>query len=38
MFVWTEIEPFIVPGQALKARYAFLDLWESVYGDDGTDF
>lgn len=32
--IWSEIEPFIVPGQALKARYAFLDLWESVYGND----
>lgn len=31
---WTETEPFVVPGQALKARYAFLDLWESMYGDD----
>ena len=28
---WTMIEPFIVPGQQLKARYAFLDLWESLY-------
>ncbi len=24
----------IVQCQALKARYAFLDLWESIYGDD----
>ncbi len=28
------IEPYVVPGQALKARYAFLDLWESIYGND----
>lgn len=28
---WTLIEPFVVPGQHLKARYAFLDLWESIY-------
>jgi len=28
--VWAMIEPFIVPGQILKARYAFLDLWESI--------
>lgn len=31
---WVQIEPFLVPGQALKARYAFLDLWESIYGYD----
>lgn len=31
---WAMIEPFVVPGQALKARYAFLDLWESTYGND----
>ena len=31
---WGQIEPFVLPGQALKARYAFLDLWESIYGDD----
>lgn len=31
---WAMIEPFVVPGQALKARYAFLDLWESIYDND----
>jgi hypothetical protein len=30
--VWGSIEPFLVPGRELKARYAFEDLWESVYG------
>jgi hypothetical protein len=29
--LWAMIEPFLVPGQQLKARYAFLDLWESFY-------
>lgn len=31
---WALIEPYVMPSQALKARYAFLDLWESIYGDD----
>ena len=31
---WALVEPFAIPSQALKARYAFLDLWESVYGND----
>lgn len=31
---WALIEPYVIPSQALKARYAFLDLWESIYGDD----
>lgn len=26
--VWSQIEPYIVPGRELKARYAFEDLWE----------
>ncbi|HYN19323.1 MAG TPA: DUF6036 family nucleotidyltransferase [Thermoanaerobaculia bacterium] len=30
--VWSAIEPFLVPGRELKARYAFEDLWESVHG------
>ena len=32
--VWREIEPYLVPGRELKAKYAFLDLWESLYGTD----
>lgn len=28
---WALIEPYVIPSQALKARYAFLDLWESSY-------
>ena len=32
--IWAEVEPFLVPGNELKARYAFLDLWELIYGPD----
>lgn len=31
--VWREVSPHLVPGDELKAQYAFLDLWESLYGD-----
>ena len=31
---WGMTEPFVMPSQALKARYAFLDLWESLYDND----
>jgi predicted nucleotidyltransferase len=27
--VWATLEPFLIPGQELKARYALEDLWES---------
>ena len=30
--VWSAIEPFLVPGRELKARFALEDLWESVHG------
>lgn len=30
--VWREVEPYVVPGRELKARYAFDDLWESEHG------
>lgn len=30
--VWTKLEPYLVPGRELKAKYAFLDLWENMYG------
>lgn len=32
--VWQQVEPYLVPGNELKARYAFLDLWEMLYGED----
>ena len=31
--VWESIIPYLVPGNELKAQYAFLDLWETIYGD-----
>ena len=30
--VWREVEPYVVPGREMKARYAFDDLWESERG------
>ena len=32
--IWEIIVPYLVPGQELKAKYAFLDLWETTYGSD----
>lgn len=32
--VWQSLEPFLVKGDELTAQYAFLDLWESLYGSD----
>ena len=29
--VWTRVEPFLQPGTQLKAKFAFLDLWEKVH-------
>lgn len=31
---WQSLEPYLVPGDELTAQYAFLDLWESLYGSD----
>ena len=30
--VWGSVEPYLVPGRELKARYAFDDLWELEHG------
>jgi len=30
---WAVVQPFLVPGNELKAQYAFADLWESLYGN-----
>ena len=30
--VWREIEPYLIPGDELKAQYAFADLWEDRSG------
>ncbi len=32
--VWQSLESFLVKGDELTAQYAFLDLWESLYGTD----
>ena len=32
--LWQSIEPYLVKGDRLTAQYAFLDLWESIYGTD----
>ena len=34
---WHEVEPFLVPGDDLKAQFAFDDLWETQHGDIGPD-
>ena len=31
---WVTIEPFLVPGRELTAKYAFDDLWESEHGTE----
>ena len=30
--VWRAVEPFLIPGHELKARYAFDDLWDARRG------
>ena len=30
--VWSQIEPYLIPGDELKAQYAFADLWEDRSG------
>ena len=32
--IWQRLEPYLVPGDELTAQYAFMDLWESLYGSD----
>ena len=32
--IWQKIELYLVPGRELKAQYAFLDLWDALYGND----
>jgi hypothetical protein len=31
--VWRALEPFLIPGNELKAQLAFSDLWEALHGD-----
>ena len=30
--IWREVEPYLIPGNELKARYAYTDLWEARRG------
>ena len=32
--LWSEVAPFVQPGQELKAKYAFDDLWDESHGSD----
>ncbi len=32
--IWHAVEPYLVPGDELKAQYAFADLWETHNGDN----
>lgn len=32
--IWAAIQPYLIPGAELKAEYAFLDLWETLYGEN----
>ncbi|RLT41493.1 MAG: hypothetical protein DWI57_06885 [Chloroflexi bacterium] len=32
--IWKRMEPYLIPGLEMKAEYAFLDLWESLYGEN----
>lgn len=32
--IWQSVSPYVVPGNELKAQYAFGDLWEDVHGKD----
>ncbi len=31
--IWQQVERYLVPGDELKAQYAFQDLWESLHGN-----
>ena len=31
--IWKRVEPYLVPGDQLKAQYAFQDLWDTLYGN-----
>jgi hypothetical protein len=35
--IWTAVARYLVPGRELKARYAFLDLWENDRADSTSD-
>jgi len=31
--IWKRVVPYLVPGDQLKAQYAFQDLWDTLYGN-----
>lgn len=31
--IWTQVQPHLIPGNELKAQYAFLDLWENIHDE-----
>lgn len=32
--IWESVEPYLTPGNEMKAQYAFADLWETLYGEN----
>lgn len=32
--IWSDVQQYLLPGRELKANYAFLDLWGSIYGEN----
>jgi hypothetical protein len=32
--IWEAAQPYLIPGNELKAQYAFADLWETLYGEN----
>lgn len=32
--IWQSVAPYLIPGDELKAQYAFADLWEALDGDN----
>lgn len=32
--VWQAVNAHLLPGSELKAQYAFMDLWDNIYGTD----
>jgi hypothetical protein len=32
--IWRAVEPYLIPGDELKAQCAFADLWEAIDGDN----
>ena len=32
--IWNSLQPHLIPGDELKAQYAFADLWDATHGND----